>query len=397
MATLWTKLKGFDANPKTLEEFKVRTTQGGFFSVCAFVLIFYLFVSELNYHLDIDTVDKMYVDGQRNVNLSINFDIEFPRMPCQIVSIEHADLAGRVQLDVIDNIHKVRLDAQGTSLCSDCWALIASTLTGNSIGEKIKESIGGALTNASQLAVQTEAESCGNCYGAGEPGECCNTCQDVKNAYIRRNWALPSLHNVVQCMNDDLEAILKGEINEGCRISGHLDVAKVAGKFYFAPSKIFQSGYLIADDVLDSTFKVFDNSHTIHMLTFGQEYPNMKNPLNKRVKHLGAGKRGAYQYFLKVVSTDYSFLNGAEIVSNQYSATEHFLQMTPTGQKGLPGITFAYEFSPIKFRIEQTQKGWLQFLTSVCAIVGGVFTVMGLVDAAMYNLVSSKRKSAPLL
>ncbi|EQC33142.1 hypothetical protein SDRG_09129 [Saprolegnia diclina VS20] len=380
MASMWQKIKGFDANPKTLEEFKVRTTQGGLFSLCAFILMAYLFFSELAYHLAVDTVDKMYVDGTRNVNLSINFDIAFPRMPCQIVSIEHADLAGRVQLDVIDNIHKTRLDLQG-----------------NAIGEKIKETIGGALVNESQLAVQSDGSKCGNCYGAGDPGECCNTCEDVKSAYVRRNWALPSLHNVVQCMNADLESILKGDIKEGCRITGHLDVAKVAGKFYFAPSKIFQSGYLVADDVLDSTFKVFDNSHTIHALTFGQEYPNMKNPLNARVKHLAEGTRGAYQYFLKVVSTDYSFLNGDEIKSNQYSATEHFLEMTPTGQKGLPRITFAYEFSPIKFRIEQTQKGLVPFLTSVCAIVGGVFTVMGLVDAAMYNVISSKRKASPLL
>lgn len=38
-------------------------------------------------------------------------------------------------------------------------------------------------------------------------------------------------------------------------------------------------------------------------------------------------------------------------------------------------VSFTYSFSPIMFRIEQYRKGLLQFLTSVCAIVGGVFTV----------------------
>lgn len=38
-------------------------------------------------------------------------------------------------------------------------------------------------------------------------------------------------------------------------------------------------------------------------------------------------------------------------------------------------VSFAYSFSPIMFRIEEYRKGLLQFLTSVCAIVGGVFTV----------------------
>lgn len=38
-------------------------------------------------------------------------------------------------------------------------------------------------------------------------------------------------------------------------------------------------------------------------------------------------------------------------------------------------VTLTYSFSPIMFRIEEVRKGLLQFLTSVCAIVGGVFTV----------------------
>ncbi|RHY33993.1 hypothetical protein DYB32_001227 [Aphanomyces invadans] len=146
---------------------------------------------------------------------------------------------------------------------------------------------------------------------------------------------------VIQCMNDELEGILNGTVNEGCRIFGHLVVAKVAGKFYFAPSRIFENGYLLDKDMLDLTFRSFDNTHKIKTLTFGDEYPNMKNPLNSRNKTLPADQRGAYQYFLKVVSTDYTFLNGDEIKSNQYSVTEHFLQMTPAGHKGLPSVSGA--------------------------------------------------------
>ncbi|RHY90836.1 hypothetical protein DYB35_004422 [Aphanomyces astaci] len=212
-----------------------------------------------------DTVDKMYVDGERNVNIIINFDIEFPK-----------------------------------------------------------------------------GFYCGSCYAAGSPGD-------------------------------------------------------VAGKVYFAPSRIFENGYLLDTDMLDLTFRSFDNTHHIKTLTFGQEYPNMKNPLNSRNKTLPSDQRGAFQYFLRVVSTDYSFLNGDEIKSNQYSVTEHFLQMTPTGHKGLPRVSFVYEFSPIKFRIEQTQNGLFPFFTSICAIVGGVFTVMGLVDSAMHQLSTKALKQPSLL
>lgn len=47
-----------------------------------------------------------------------------------------------------------------------------------------------------------------------------------------------------------------------------------------------------------------------------------------------------------------------------------------------PVVSFSYTFSPIMFRIEEYRKGLLQFLTSVCAIVGGVFTVRScIIDA----------------
>ena len=48
---------------------------------------------------------------------------------------------------------------------------------------------------------------------------------------------------------------------------------QVAGRLYFAPSKIFRSGYLSSQDLVDATFKVFDTSHIIHSLSFGEAYP----------------------------------------------------------------------------------------------------------------------------
>jgi hypothetical protein len=46
-------------------------------------------------------------------------------------------------------------------------------------------------------------------------------------------------------------------------------------------------------------------------------------------------------------------------------------------------VSLSYSFSPIMFQIVEARKGFLQFLTSVCAIVGGVFTVRWWCDIAM--------------
>ena len=51
----------------------------------------------------------------------------------------------------------------------------------------------------------------------------------------------------------------------------------------------------------------------------------------------------------------------------------------------LPGVFFIYDISPIKVKFTEKQQSFTYFLTSLCAIVGGVFTVAGIVDAILYQ------------
>ncbi|GAB9469779.1 hypothetical protein Gpo141_00007046 [Globisporangium polare] len=372
------KLRRMDAYPKTIEEFKVRTMQGGVFSLLAFLFISVLLVSEVRYYFAVDTVDKMVVDGRRNHLVPINFNIEFPRMPCAVVAVETSDMSGAVQIDIIHDIEKIAIDFDGQVL-----------------KESVNAKMGGALTNHTDLHDESDKLACGSCYGAGVEGQCCNTCDEVKIAHAQKNWQMPSLHTVTQCQEAEVETILRGDVKEGCRIKGSLLVSKVAGKIYFAPSKYFRNGYLSAKDLVDATFKVFDTSHTVLSLSFGEPFPDMKNPLDRRQKTLNDDARGSFQYFLKVVPTEYDFLSGRNIATNQFSATEHFRKLTSTSEKGLPMVSFAYTFSPIMFRIEEYRKGLLQFLTSVCAIVGGVFTIMGIMDSLAFAVLN-KASNTPL-
>lgn len=53
---------------------------------------------------------------------------------------------------------------------------------------------------------------------------------------------------------------------------------------------------------------------------------------------------------------------------------------------GLPGVFFFYEISPLHVEIvEGYRKGYIAFFTSLCAIVGGVVTTMGLLDQVLYS------------
>ena len=72
--------------------------------------------------------------------------------------------------------------------------------------------------------------------------------------------------------------------------------------------------------------------------------------------------------------------------SRQYSVTKHEKQISLlAGDSGLPGVFFMYEFSPMMVKVSERSKSFLHFLTSLCAIVGGVFTVAGLLDAFLYH------------
>jgi len=52
-------------------------------------------------------------------------------------------------------------------------------------------------------------------------------------------------------------------------------------------------------------------------------------------------------------------------------------------------LMFNYELSPITVKYEQTTENFLDFLLYTSAIIGGVFTVAGIIDALIHRSVSA--------
>ena len=72
---------------------------------------------------------------------------------------------------------------------------------------------------------------------------------------------------------------------------------------------------------------------------------------------------------------------GGVVETNQYAVTEHVnKKLSPDVG---PGLYFRYDLSPVKVHIRESfpHGSLFHFFTSLCAAVGGVFTVAGLVDA----------------
>jgi len=369
-----------DAYPKTLEDFRVRTFSGAAVSVVSGLFILWLFVSEFIYYLSVEVKPELFVDTSRGEKLRINMDVVFHNLPCGYLSVDAMDISGEHQLDVDHNIFKKRLDKEGQPL--------------NESPVKQPE-----LGDQSVAVVELPKDYCGSCYGA-EPysGYCCNTCDQVQEVYRKKGWAFVNPDGIEQCVREGYSQKLKEQSGEGCQVYGYLYVNKVAGNFHFAPGKSFQQHHMHVHDLQPFRTLKFNLSHTINRLSFGKEFPGIVNPLDgvKKADEREEQGAGMYQYFVKVVPTIYESLNSAVLNTNQFSVTEHFKPLKGEASHGLPGVFVMYELSPIMVKFTEGRKSFAHFLTGVCAIIGGVFTVAGLVDSLIYHSMRSLKKKIEL-
>ncbi|XP_070533069.1 endoplasmic reticulum-Golgi intermediate compartment protein 3-like isoform X2 [Ptychodera flava] len=387
---VFNRLRQFDAYPKTLEDFRVKTYGGAAVTIVSGILMFILFVSELNYYLTKEVIPELYVDSSRGEKMRINLDITFPNLACGYLSIDAMDVAGEQQLDVDHNIFKKRLDKSGKP-----------------ISKPEKEELGDHVDKAKEFVdIATGKETldpnrCESCYGAETKElKCCNSCEDVREAYRRKGWAFNNAEGIEQCKREGWSDKFKSQKGEGCQVYGHLEVNKVAGNVHFAPGKSFQQHHVHVHDLQPFSGEKFNLSHQINHMSFGNKYPGMENPLdNSKVTSIKGSTM--YQYFVKIVPTTYTNINGHSTRSNQFSCTKHEKVVSTSlasasGEHGLPGVFVLYEFAPIMVKYTEKHRSFMHFLTGVCAIVGGVFTVAGLIDSMIYHSSKAIQKKIDL-
>lgn len=51
----------------------------------------------------------------------------------------------------------------------------------------------------------------------------------------------------------------------------------------------------------------------------------------------------------------------------------------------LPGLFIAFDIAPIAVIKSEVRRSLVHFATSVCAIIGGVFTISSILDSAIYR------------
>lgn len=299
------------------------------------------------------------------------------------------DVSGEHLHDVDHNIWKVRLDEKGERVDEE-KGIVGQSKHSREIN-KINEMEKQAPRNDNSSNTAKNGE-CGSCYGGEVPSSgCCNTCEEVRKAYAAKQWTPPDPSTVAQCLKEHYVEKMEAQRREGCQVYGSLDVNRVPGNVHIAPGASFQQMHMHVHDL--TPYITNDNflfSHSIHEFRFGTMYQGMKgvqNPLDGHTR-IVKDRYLMFQYYIKVVSTKMRYLNGTVYHSNQYSVTEHTRDITPrpgSGTSGLPGVFLNFDISPMQVIYTEFKKPLSHFLTDICAIVGGIFTVAGLVDTFVYT------------
>lgn len=365
-------LKRFDAYPKTLEDFRIQTSAGGTITVFSAILMILLFAAEIRDYLTPAMNEELFVDTSRGEKLKINFDLIVHHVSCDYLSLDAMDVSGEQHIGIEHNVYKRRLDLEGKPL--------EEAQRENTLGETAK--IVNKTTGSNN---EIDVIKCGSCYGAENAEmKCCNTCQDVKQAYAKKTWKFDP-RGVEQCKDGKNSEAEERALKEGCQLYGYLEVNRVGGSFHVGPGKSFSINHVHVHDVQPFSSEEFNLTHTIRHLSFGRNVEGMDAPLNGI---LGYAERGAtmFQYYLKIVPTTYARADGNVFLTNQYSVTRHQKVVSlMSGESGMPGVFFTYELAPFMVKYSEKEKSLGHFLTGLCAIIGGIFTVAGILDKLVYN------------
>ncbi|KAL1891611.1 ER-derived vesicles protein erv46 [Sporothrix stenoceras] len=426
-----------DAFTKTVEDARIRTTSGGIVTIVSLLVVLYLSWSEWIDYRRIVVHPELVVDKGRGERMEIHLNITFPKIPCELLTLDVMDVSGEQQHGVQHGVRMVRLKPQHEG--------------GAEIDAKDLN-----LHSADEVASHLDPDYCGPCYGAQAPAHaskpgCCNTCDEVREAYAASSWAFGRGENVEQCEREHFAERLDEQRHEGCRIEGGLRVNKVVGNFHIAPGRSFSNGNMHVHDLKNywdmPIPQMHSFTHTIHSLRFGPQIPDAiakklggvvgkssssnalpwtnhhVNPLDGVVQET-TDPNFNYMYFVKIVPTSYlalgwektfrgymhddrstdsdvgsyGVLADGSVETHQYSVTSHKRSLqggddAAEGHKerlhargGIPGVFFSYDISPMKVvNREERAKTFAGFLAGLCAIIGGTLTVAAAVDRTVFE------------
>ncbi|KAM4892636.1 endoplasmic reticulum-Golgi intermediate compartment protein 1 isoform 6-T10 [Sylvia borin] len=213
---------------------------------------------------------------------------------------------------------------------------------------------------------------------------------------VNLNISLPNLHCELVGLDiqDEMGRHEVGHIDnsmkiplnngDGCRFEGHFSINKVPGNFH------------VSTHSATAQPQNPDMTHVIHKLSFGDKLQvhNVHGAFNalEGADKLSSNPLASHDYILKIVPTVYEDMSGKQRYSYQYTvANKEYVAYSHTGRI-IPAIWFRYDLSPITVKYTERRQPLYRFITSICAIIGGTFTVAGILDSCIFTASEAWKK-----
>lgn len=395
-----------DAFSKAEEDVRIRTRMGATITLACLATTAMLLLSEWWQYSKIVSQSTLVMDRHRNDKLELNLDITFPHISCDLLNFDIIDDSGVLQYDddlivegnIITGFSKIRLDASGNEL----------------------ERMDYKLNDQIAQYPEDDANYCGSCYNSRDQSHnddpetkpedrvCCQTCDDVRRAYLDKGWAIMDGKGIQQCEREGYVDKINKHLEEGCRVKGTTMLNRITGNIHFVPGEAFQNqdGHYHDTKLYDLKTQLNFN-HIINHLSFG-------NPLTTRQEHLRKLKletnpldgtmvtphhdthNRVFTYFAKIVPTRYEFLDGVIVETAQFSTKSQ--EKPVNGGKayddpkvkyqrgGIPGLFIYLDMSPLKvINKEQHAISWSGLLLNCITSMGGVLAVGTIIDKILYK------------
>jgi len=180
----------------------------------------------------------------------------------------------------------------------------------------------------------------------------------------------------------------------GCQVAGLLSVNRVPGNFHIEAKSVNHNLNAAMTNL----------THRVNHLSFGEMGKMQSSPVRRALKQVPETLQQfsplddkmyttrafhqAYHHYIKVVSTHLNV--GYKGLPTLYQFLEQS-QIVKYDEDNVPEARFSYDLSPMSVVVEKNGRKWYDYLTSLCAIVGGTFTTLGLIDAVLYKVFKPKK------
>merc|ERR1719310_259912 len=182
---------------------------------------------------------------------------------------------------------------------------------------------------------------------------------------------------------------------EGCQLVGSVRISRVPGSMRIRAAS--------AEHSFNSA--VMNVSHHVDKLLFSSigETPRLRHvlPLEQRSGLLSASYNmhtplATLKHYLKVVPFQYAFLDGETQHTYLYKANyNEYRPRKLEWYEGhadasidtdlVPNAVFHYDISPVMVVMREETQSFSSFVTKICAVIGGIYTVVGLLDSVLYH------------